>query len=66
MAKRPRIALSPAPLQLAVLQLWADLEGRGVADLSLVLVENALRSAARQGDMPQPCIALLRQTTPTE
>ena len=60
MADRPRISLSPAPLQLAVLQLWAELEGRSVADVSLMLVENALRSAARQGDMPQPCIDLLR------
>ena len=66
MAERPRVALAPAPLHLAVLQLWAELEGRPVADVSLVLIENALRSAARQGDMPQPCIDLLRQTTPTE
>ena len=60
MAKRPRISLSPAPLQLAVLELWAELEGRSVADVSLMLVDNALRSAARQGDMPQACIDLLR------
>ena len=60
MAERSRIALAPAPLHLAVLQLWAELEGRSVADVSMMLVENGLRSAARQGDMPQPCIDLLR------
>lgn len=60
MAERSRVALAPPPLHLAVLQLWAELEGRPVADVSLVLIENALRSAARQGDMPQPCIDLLR------
>lgn len=64
MAERPRIALAPAPLHLAVLQLWAELEGRPVADVSLMLIENGLRSAARQGDMPQPCIDLLRQPPP--
>ena len=60
MAERSRIALSPAALHFEVLQLWAELEGRSVADVSMMLVENGLRSAARQGDMPQPCIDLLR------
>jgi len=60
MAERSRISLSPAALHFEVLQLWAELEGRPVADVSLMLIEKALRSAAKQSDMPQPCIDLLR------
>jgi hypothetical protein len=60
MAERPRVALSPPALHLEVLQLWAELEGRSVADVCLMLVESGLRDAARRGDMPQPCIDLLR------
>ena len=60
MADRLRIAVSPPALHVAVLRLWADLEDRSLSDISLMLMENALRSAARQGDMPQQCIELLR------
>jgi len=60
MADRLRVALSPPALHLEVLQLWAELEGRSVADVCLMLVESGLRDAARRGDMPQSCIDLLR------
>jgi hypothetical protein len=60
MADRPRVSLSPAALHLEVLQLWAELESRSVADVCLMLVESGLRAAARHQDMPQPCIDLLR------
>ena len=60
MAERPRVSLSPAALHLEVLQLWAELEGRSVADVCLMLVERGLRDAARRGDMPQACEDLLR------
>ena len=57
----PRIGITPrAALHYEVLQLWADIEGRSMADVCLTLLENGLRQAARQGDMPQLCIDHLR------
>lgn len=58
---RFRVGLAPrSDLQTEVLQLWAQLEGRALADLCLTLIEQQLREAARNGDMPQPCVDLLR------
>lgn len=59
--KRPRIGLTPrSVLQSLVLQRWAEIEGRSVADLCLTLLEQALREAARNGDMPLECVEMQR------
>lgn len=59
MAERPRISLSPCPAHMSVLQYWATLQGRSVADLALVLVERGIEDALQAGRVPRMAVELM-------
>lgn len=43
-----------------VLDLWAQAEGRSPSGLCAYLLEDALRRAAKNGDMPDVCLEALQ------
>ena len=59
MAERPRIALAPCPAHMSLLQYWAALQGRPVADLVLVLVERGIEEALQTGRVPRMAVELM-------
>lgn len=59
MAERPRIALSPCPAHMSLLQYWATLQGRSIADLVLTLIEQGIEDALQAGRVPRMAVELM-------
>lgn len=61
MPEKPRIALTPrSASHSALLEYWATLEGRSVADLCLTLLERAVDDALHSGRVPAMAVELMQ------